>query len=247
MKLVLPINPSEYIHILGTEDYITQSRIFSRIFLSKNLNLKRQNELVHGNNALVLSLGDSLNLDKTLTNGILEEISVEDGAGKVILPERLTQIFDERHAIGKVYRGEALDAVFGDGNVRYHVFSPEGIKQITECLDSNTLMLNKRIDLVHFIREAHTSDGLPRKDVKEGDFYYWFPISGAVAWLYACSDRAFLGCYRGQSNSYSGLRVRAKISTGNLKHFLQELRDKYKVPEKKKYYTRERILEQLKI
>ena len=81
MTLVLPINPEEYLHIPDTEDYITQYGIF----FSESIH--SQNELIHGNNALILSPMDSLILDKILVKGILEEMEVRDGAEN-IMPQR---------------------------------------------------------------------------------------------------------------------------------------------------------------
>ena len=85
----------------------------------------------------------------------------------------------------------------------------------------------------------------PREDVKQGNLVYWYPINRGMARLYADSDRAFLNCYRDPANSYDRLGSRAKISTGNLKQFLEELRDKYKIPEKteREYYTKQKLQE----
>ena len=56
-----------------------------------------------------------------------------------------------------------------------------------------------------------TKHGLPRKNTKDGDLYYWYPRSdnNSVARFFAYSDGADLYCYGVPSYSNSRLGVRA--------------------------------------
>jgi len=238
MTLVLPVSGKDYIHVPDTETHYTKSRI------AFNKNWLQQHRLVQENGAEILILNDSLLLDQMCLdmNG-----KFYDGAGNAIPKDELQRIFNERNKIGMHYRGENIDALFEFHGHKFskidyyplylsqsHAYSEnEGLNpDYSEPLDTDTLMENRGIDLIHFIKEAHTSQGLPRKDVKKGDYFYFFPKGGAVAGLDADSVGFDLDCSRDPAGSDGSLGVRAKISTGNLNHFLEELRDKYKVPNK---------------
>ena len=235
MTLVLPTSASKYIHIPDTQDYIPKQSIL------QNHNWLQQHELLQGNQAVMITSNDSVVLDQ-----ILLSEKAYDGAGNLIDPSELRKIFNERHEVRNPWRAEYIDALFEE---RGHLFSREEllylsqnhqyigkdskgiilIPKYSQELNPDTLRENRRIDLLHFIKEAHTSQGLPREDVKEGDFYYYRPVNGRVAGLGAGSVRAVLYCNWVPSSLGAGLGVRAKISTGNLNQFIEELRDKYKV------------------
>ena len=67
------------------------------------------------------------------------------------------------------------------------------------------------ISLEDYLNNCHTTQGLPNKKVKSGDLYYWYPRSdnNSVAWFFAVSDWASLGCGRFPSVRDSGLGVYA--------------------------------------
>ena len=238
MTLVLPVSGKDYIQLPDTETHYTKSRIaFNNDWLQQHI-------LVQENGAEILILNDSLFLDRMCLG---MEGKLYDGAGNAIPEDELQRIFNERNEIGIPYRGENIDALFEFHKHKFskidyyplylsqsHAYSEnEGLNpDYSEPLDTDTLMKDRGIDLIHFIKEAHTSQGLPRKDVKKGDYFYFFPKNRTVAMLGADSDWSYLSCNWDPANSYDGLGVCAKISTGNLKQFLEGLRDKYKVPNK---------------
>ena len=241
MTLVLSTSENDYICIPNTEDYITKSLI------AKGYNYHDQTKLVHGNGALILTLNDSLILDSTLISGISEKYLVYDGNGNNIESEELSLILDNRHAPIGNCRGENLDALFNKGKISFYKLENGEFISVSESLHENTLMVDKRINLTDFVmnKNFHTSQGLPTQDIREGDFYYSYPRKGKVARLVADSSGAFLNYLMGPSNLNVGLGVRAKISTGNLKQFLEELRDRYKVQKGNEdivYFTRERLV-----
>jgi hypothetical protein len=203
----------------------------------------QQHELLQGNQAIMITLNDSLSLDQVLSG---MKGKVYDGEGNLMVESELQRIFNERHERRIPWRAENLDALFESQGHRFskvnclylsqsHAYSEdEGLNpDYSEPLDTDTLMLDKKIDLVHFIREAHTSQGLPRQDVNEGDFYYFYPRDGSVAWFSAYSGRVGLDCNGDPDRFNHAVGVRTKISTGNLNHSLEELRDKYKVCQNK--------------
>ena len=63
-----------------------------------------------------------------------------------------------------------------------------------------------------------TKQGLPNKDTKSEDLFYWFPLSdnNSVARFDADSDGADLNCYWSPSDSDSVLGVRA-VARENLR------------------------------
>jgi hypothetical protein len=226
----------DYILIPNTENYVAKNLIV------KGYSFDNQTKFVHENGALILTPNDSLNLDYALIQGINEKIHIFDGNGNKIESNELSLILDNRHAPTGDWRAESLDAKFKNGQVSFYEFKNGTYTLVTEQLSENTLMVVKRIDLVDFVinPDSHTPQGLPSKVVKEGNFFYFPPTNNTVAGLVAFSDRAYLSCIRDPSNSGDSVGGRAKISTGNLKQFLEELKDKYnKVP--KIYFTKERL------
>ena len=104
--------------------------------------------------------------------------------------------------------------VIHKGQIKYLKFDPEGkLIEVEEQLDEDTLMADKLpgISLDDWLRNP-TSQGLPRKDVTDGDLYYWYPRDESGAWFRAVSDGALLYCDGNHvlSNAVLGVR-RAKI------------------------------------
>jgi len=81
-------------------------------------------------------------------------------------------------------------------------------------LTKNTLMEDRRISLADYVqsigKRGSTTQGLPSKDIQEGDLYSYFPRSdnNSVAWFVADSDWRGLNCGGGPSFRDSGIGVR---------------------------------------
>ena len=80
-------------------------------------------------------------------------------------------------------------------------------------LDLNTLMKDKTpgINLEDFLNYSHTTQGLPTKEVKSGNNYYWYPRrdNNSVARFSSVNDKASLVCNGNPSYANSNLGVRA--------------------------------------
>ncbi|MBS3094546.1 hypothetical protein J4474_02675 [Candidatus Pacearchaeota archaeon] len=129
------------------------------------------------------------------------------------------EIYNEITEVRNPWRAEWLDADFKtkgkDLEVRYnHLFDNEGniVKYDSEILDKETLMKNKTpgISLESWLQNP-TKQGLPNKDTKSEDLFYWFPLSdnNSVARFDAYSVGTDLDCGRSPSGRGSGGGVRA--------------------------------------
>lgn len=132
--------------------------------------------------------------------------------------ENYKEIYNEITEVRNPWRAEWLDADFKvkgkDLYINYnHILDSNGnlIPKNSEILDKNTLMKDKGISLEDYLNKNQTSQGLPSKEVKSGDLYYWYPESdnNSVARFDADSDRADLYCGWDPSDGYSYLGVRA--------------------------------------
>ena len=196
--------------------------------LSKKLNLSLQNNdqgfIGKINHEQALSLNSNLN-DMTLApryfadflwllfQGSQGKIKVHYANGKQADQSKLETYLKEIVEVRTPYRAEWLDAIFGDNTIAYNKITNNGLKKITEQLDNDTLMENKipGISLESWLKNP-TIQGLPRKNIKEGDLYSWMPINGYVARFFAGSSRAILDCDGVPTSSGTGLGVRrAKI------------------------------------
>lgn len=240
MALVIPLKRKDYLAI--------DDRLFftKKTFIHLNNWINRdwinQHRLLQENAASMIILNDSLVLDQRLSS----DTPLYDGAGKLVAQEEKQHIFNEKYERITPRRGENIDALFElQGGHRFskvwnlylsqdHIYSEDkGLNpSYSELLDPDTLMEDRGIDLVHYIKEAHTSQGLPRKDVKEGNFSYQYPRDGCFARFFADSDEVDLYCDGYPDDLNCSFGGRAKIFTENLKQFLEELRDKYKVSKK---------------
>jgi len=105
------------------------------------------------------------------------------------------------------WRAEWIDAFFEKRQNGLYVLT--GNKTKAEKLDEDTLMDDKRISLESWI-ENPTKQGLPRKDTKKGDLYFWHPRNGAVAGFSASGGRVDFVCLNwSPSYGVSDLGVRA--------------------------------------
>ena len=132
----------------------------------------------------------------------------------------LNNLLDEISTVRDPWRAEWLDADFKVKDDKLYInynhkldnnkLKPQKTELLEECiLEDRTPGIN----LDNFLMNA-TSQGLPKKNVKTGDLYYYAPDkdNNSVARFGAGSDRAGLYCFWDPSDSGSVLGVRrAKI------------------------------------
>lgn len=149
---------------------------------------------------------------------LLKSGEVYNGAGRKIDSRNVNKVLDEILTLKDPWRAEWLDARFTkkQGNemyVNYHKINNNGIiEEVTEPLEE-CLMKDRApgMNLDDWLKNAN-NQGLPKKDVAEGDLYYWNPRKDRVAWFGASSVGADLVCGRDPADSDAGLGVRgAKI------------------------------------
>ena len=148
-----------------------------------------------------------------LLQGSQGKIKVHYANGREIDQSKLETYLKEIVEVRNPYRAEWLDGKFEDNIIIYNKVTNNGLEKVTEQLDNDTLMESKipGIDLESWLKNP-TIQGLPRKNTKEGDLYYWKPIKESVARFSASSNGADLNCVRSPSYSDAGLGVRrAKI------------------------------------
>ncbi len=157
---------------------------------------------------------------------LLKSGNVFSGAGNRVSSAILNKILYDILKVGGSYRAEWLDAKFrkqSKGILRkselvidycHSIGNGQLQPKYSETLE--TCLMKDRtpgIYLASWLADA-TSQGLPPRDIKQGDLYYWHPIDGLVARFDAYSDRALLCCSRNPrySNPELGVRsARAKI------------------------------------
>jgi len=138
-----------------------------------------------------------------------ETILYEDGKTQVP-KEILKYMLNEMIEVRAPYRAEWLGARFGSKSITYNKFDSHVDREVTERLDSDTLMedRNPGINLESYVTNP-TSHGLPRENVEKGDFCYWYPRDRKGVRLGAGSDGAGLLCYGDPSGLDGRLGVRA--------------------------------------
>lgn len=123
------------------------------------------------------------------------------------------KIFDYITKAEGCWRAENTDAYFEKDNkgqiyVLSHILSQDGqIKQLIEPLE-DCLMEDRRIDIEHYLIN-HTSQGLPKKDIQKGNYFYYYPRDKSVARFVANSFWAGLNCGRHPGSSIGDFGVRA--------------------------------------
>jgi len=170
------------------------------LYVAKNVSLKGKNwneaqEALHNENSRMLTVLEFREFLKYT---------------KEYFPEIYLEITD----LKDLWRAEWLDAEFKVENkdlfVYYYVFENNKIIRKKEKLDEDTLRLDKTpgILLENWLKDS-TKQGLPKKDIKNGDLYYWNPENGKVAVFSADDGGAVLYCYWNPSYLGSSLGVRA--------------------------------------
>ena len=135
-----------------------------------------------------------------------------DGAGNKHDPKRLEKAFKEITEIRNNWRSEWLNHSYSQKEIEmfvtYHKFVNGKLKKVTELLDPDTLMEKRTpgISLEDWI-ENPTSQGLPRKSVKEGRLCYWQPTKGCVSGFDSFLGGYVLDCNWNFLVSYSELGV----------------------------------------
>src|SRR3989344_709178 len=105
------------------------------------------------------------------------------------------------------WRGEHLDAKFDNGKITYHKFVNGELIEVTERLDEDTVMEDRRISFGYWLKNP-TAQGLVRNDTPEGDISSWYPRDNSVARFVAGSGRVVLSCDGDPRVSDSALGVR---------------------------------------
>ena len=139
-------------------------------------------------------------------------------AGKKLDKKTLESYWKDIFAVGRNWRAELFDAIFQSKGrdlkiYQNHTFSNDGkfVKFDSNLLDERTLMKDKTpgISLEDYLNSNHTSQGLPNKNVKSGDLYYWFSESeNSAARFDAGPNWAGLGCNWDPLGRFPGLGAR---------------------------------------
>jgi hypothetical protein len=157
------------------------------------------NEILHSNNERMPTIPEEIEFLKYC---------------KINFPE----VYKEITEIRSQWRAEWLDADFKveNGNlvIYFHAFNSDGkIIKKKERLDKDTLMSDRApgISIENWLDNSHTNQGLPSKNCRKGDSYYWCPdkYNNSVAGFIVYSGRSFFNCNRDPSNSIPSLGVRA--------------------------------------
>ena len=151
---------------------------------------------------------------------LLRKRNVIDGTKNKVNNQEISSIRDDILTVRDPRRAEWLDHKYSLKNnklhVTYHKFdSSSKLIEFTEELDDSTLLNDKTpgISLDSWLSNP-TSQGLPRKNTKKGDLYYWFPRQDYVAGFDADSYGANLDCYRSPQYSDSAIGVRRASAHG---------------------------------
>ncbi|MEA3413992.1 MAG: hypothetical protein U9Q99_00495, partial [Nanoarchaeota archaeon] len=112
------------------------------------------------------------------------QLQIRDVKRNLIKPDLAKKLLMDKIEKKSPLRASWLDNNFKtngeDLEVHYnHIFDRERniIDYKLEILNKNTLMQGKQIDVLDYIIQNHTSQGLISKSVKSGKFYSYAPIS----------------------------------------------------------------------
>ena len=145
------------------------------------------------------------------------------------------EIYNEITEVRNPWRAEWLDADFKVKDkklyINYnHVLDSNGnlIYKNSEVLDKATLMEDKTpgISLEDYLTNNNTKQGLPSKNVKSGDFYYWFPgdDNNSVARFDVDSCRAYIFCDRNSSDKTKAVVEEFSKKHANVRYVLSRPR-----------------------
>ena len=230
VKLIKSLNNISYINLISREiekkieltDYIIlpETRNHPDLLIAKNKS--HENKKWFQAQGL-LKQEDSFMLTPELFAEFLRLLKSKrelfDGFGNLITEQNIKErILEEILEIRNPWRAEGLDQKYLRGHsklfVSYHKFDSSGkLIQVTEQLNKETLMHSRTpgISLDDYV-ENPTSQGLPKKIIKEGGLWYWPPIENNVAGFFVCADWAYFNCSTDPNVSDANLGVRkAKI------------------------------------
>jgi len=135
----------------------------------------------------------------------------------------LRSVFEDITKVQSPYRAEWFDTRFSragrDMKITYPIYKGNHWEYITEDLQ-DCLMENKTPGIVldDWLKNA-TPQGLPLKDSKQGNLYYWVPIDERVAGFGANSDGACLSCDGDPTDRNGALGVRCvRVSAPSAKN-----------------------------
>jgi len=187
------VDVNEYIYVPSINAYFTKERLYN------GKNWFEAHKELQSNNQRMPTIPEFIEFLKYV------KVNYED-------------LYKDITEVRNPWRANWLDADFKlkgkDLYINYnHILDSKGnlIPKNSEILDKNILMTDKTpgISLDDYINNNFTDQGLPSKNVKSGDLYYWNPRSdnNSVARFSADSDRANLYCNRIPSYTYSALGV----------------------------------------
>jgi hypothetical protein len=156
---------------------------------------------------------------------LLRSGKARDGKGKIIAKNLVNVVLDDIFKLGS-YRGRWLDADFkvfnGVLHINYgHTVDVNGklSHKYSEPL-TNCLMTDRKpgIKLDEWINRA-TEHGLPPTDIAQGDIWYFRPLedNNSVAWFFADSGGAVLGCGGGPAVRGGALGVHVARKIGSVR------------------------------
>ncbi|MDP4012580.1 MAG: hypothetical protein Q8R00_03165 [Candidatus Nanoarchaeia archaeon] len=210
-------NKKEYIILEGKTygSYSYPDLLVSANVVHHNNNWHKTQEILHNEGNFMLTIRQYVDFLNLITTG-----KPFDASGNRVDRAKLAKIVDEILTVRSPYRAEWLDAKFrkqSKGLLRRselvvdygHMFvngqsQPKYSEPLEECLMEDR---TPGINLDDWLERA-TIQGLPPRDIKQGDLYYWYPRDGSVAGFVAGSGRAFLDCYWDPRSSGPELGVR---------------------------------------
>jgi len=152
----------------------------------------------------ILYFNEHLNV---LYEGANGNTSAYDENGKRVKRAESESLLKEIVEQTDPWRGEHLDAKFDNGKITYHKFVNGELIEVTEPLDEDTVMEDRRISFGYWLKNP-TAQGFVRNDTPKGYIHSRYSRDNSVAWFSAYSGGVFLGCVRGPQDSYPELGVR---------------------------------------
>ncbi|HJX50474.1 MAG TPA: hypothetical protein VJ438_03360 [Candidatus Nanoarchaeia archaeon] len=121
--------------------------------------------------------------------------------------KELPEVYEDITAVRNPWRVEWIDAFFEEREDGMYILTGNKTRaeKLKPCLMEDR---TPGISLDSWI-ENPTNQGLPKRNAKEGDLYFWAPKSGAVAGFVAIGVRADLDCVGDPTIRNSILGVRA--------------------------------------
>ncbi len=192
------INPESYIILPQHNLYVAKQKS-----LHGN-NWYKSHEELHKQNARMLTIKEFIDFLLLLKSG-----DALNGLRKKVSIAELESLYREITEKVNPWRAEHLDARFKNNNGLWTInynhktlngnLQPKYSENLEDCLREDCYVNINSIN----------KQGLPTKNSKNKEIYYWHPRDNAVAWFDANSGGAGLGCSWFADGSYSQLGVRA--------------------------------------